>query len=154
MINSIIAVSKNGVIGRDNTLPWPHDKEDMRWFQLNTTNQTILMGRKTWESLPLKPLPKRENIVCTSSNIEGVETIKDLKKFIKNWPVNQELYIIGGKSIYEQTLDYVDNLILTKINGNYDGDAYIDIDKLTSNKVKYFEKTSDITGNVYQVWRK
>ena len=67
MIKAIMAVDDNGGISRGSSMPWPKNSNDLKWFKKNTENQVVVMGRKTWESLPFKPLPGRRNIVLSSA---------------------------------------------------------------------------------------
>ncbi len=128
MIAFIVAMDENGLIGRDNALPW-HYKEDLKFFKEKTLNHTVIMGRKTFDSIfdKLKtPLPKRKNVVLTSQNIEidGATVIHDLKAYLNTLEENQLHFIIGGKSLYEQAFDFVDVLYITKIHKTYEGDTY------------------------------
>jgi len=78
VIRAILACDEEWGIGRDNDLPWPHMQRDLAWFKQCTSNSTVAMGRKTWDSLPRKPLPNRKNIVVSNSNIrlpDGVERV-------------------------------------------------------------------------------
>jgi len=72
MINAIIAKSKNNIIGHENKLPWPHLKEDMKWFQFITSNEIVIMGSNTWKSLP-GPLTNRIQVVISRNVIDGVD---------------------------------------------------------------------------------
>ena len=74
----LVATSPEGIIGKDNTIPW-HYSEDLKRFKRLTVGKNIIMGRKTWESLPIKPLPDRRNIVITRSSIDNVECFKSIK---------------------------------------------------------------------------
>lgn len=128
MISIIVAISKNNVIGKDNALPW-HYKEDLQYFKQVTLNKTVVMGRQTFESIVSrlqKPLPSRHNVVVTKNkefSYPGVEVIHDLEDYLKS-PHEEELFIIGGKSIYAATLDKVDRLYITHIMKEYDGDTH------------------------------
>lgn len=128
-MNLIVAVDKNWAIGKDNKL-LIQIPEDLRFFRNETTDKVILMGRKTLESFPGgKPLKNRTNIVLTSNpdfKAEGVtavhsikEALEELKKYKR-----EDIYIIGGQSIYEQFLDYCDIAHVTKIDYSYDADTY------------------------------
>jgi len=121
MINIIAAVSRNNVIGINNTIPWKI-KEDMKMFKTLTTNNTIIMGRKTFESIG-KPLPNRKNIVITSSKINDVITYSSLKEALNNC-LNEEIFLIGGSKIYEEGMNYADKLYITLVNKSIDGDTY------------------------------
>ena len=108
MIQAILACDQDWGIGKNGALPWPHNPADLKWFKENTLNCTIVMGRKTWESLPIKPLPKRKNIVVSSSNIEGADIsvpIEQLKKItIPMLKHTGDIWIIGGAQLIEQLL--------------------------------------------------
>ena len=117
-INLILARDANNGIGQNNGLPWPHNKLDMKWFKDNTLDDVVLMGRKTWESIGSKPLPYRYNYIISSRNygshVAGYQ--KSFSEAIENltaeYPYN-DIWIIGGASIYEQAVDVADNLYLT-----------------------------------------
>lgn len=119
MISLIAAIGKNRELGKDNDLLW-HLKGDLKYFKEVTTNHTVVMGRKTYESIG-KPLPNRENIVITRSNIDGVKTIKNPEEVLK---MDGEVFIIGGASIYEYFIKYASRLYLTLIDDDKDADVY------------------------------
>lgn len=121
MINAIVAVDENYGIGYQNQL-LEHIPGDLKYFKEKTSNSVVIMGRKTYESLPKKPLPNRLNIVITSkansiSSDNGVIylTLDQAKDFLKENAENQDIYIIGGASIYTQFLPYYDKIYITKI---------------------------------------
>lgn len=142
----IAAVAKNGVIGKDGKLPW-NIKEDLEHFKELTLNHTIIMGRKTFESLPIKPLPKRKTIVVTRNNIEGYDgklvvkkTINEAIEYAKNRG-DEKIFLIGGQSIYREGLDYADKIELTHIKKDYEGDTFFPtIDKTKWKLVKTEDK--------------
>lgn len=118
MFSIIAAVGKNFEIGFDNRLIW-RIPEDLKFFRETTTNHKILMGRKTFESLP-NVLPNRENIIVTTQNIEipGARCINDLDEFIKeNENTREEIFVIGGGSIYEKLLPNSSRIYLTEVFG-------------------------------------
>ncbi|QHX35986.1 dihydrofolate reductase [Spiroplasma sp. TIUS-1] len=128
MISLIWAQTNDGVIGKDNKLPW-NIKEDLKHFKNYTKGKDVLMGKNTWESLPLKPLPNRKNIiVSTKLNLDKsiqaiVET--DLTKVLYQYKnSDKELVVIGGGKIYQQALDLADKLIISIIKEKYIGDTY------------------------------
>lgn len=126
MINMIVAMSKNGVIGNNNDLPWGL-KGDLKYFKEVTTGNTIVMGRKTYESIG-KPLPNRKNIVLTRNdiNIEGVEifnSVIEVLRYSYEYP-NESVFVIGGAEIYDQFLPYADKIYITEIEEEIDGDTY------------------------------
>jgi Dihydrofolate reductase len=113
--NIIAAIGKNGELGKDNKLIWSLPN-DLKFFRETTTGKTIVMGRKTFESIG-RPLPNRKNVVITSKdfNIEGVEICNSIDEVLEKFS-NEEIFIIGGSSIYKQSIDYVDTMYLTEIN--------------------------------------
>ena len=141
MIALLVAVSKNNVIGKDNALPW-HYKKDLQYFKALTTNQTVLMGRKTYESILDslgKALPNRRNVVAsrTLGSLKGADLIDDVHTFIKEFPSEQNLFIIGGKQIFDETIQYADYLYITHIDKDYEGDTYFtDYKKEDYEKIK------------------
>lgn len=119
MISLIAAVGKNYELGKDNKLIW-HFKKDMEYFKEVTTGKTVVMGRKTYESIG-RPLPNRRNIVITSRMLEGVETVKTIDEILD---IHDDIFIIGGASIYEEFIKYADKIYLTLIDKEYDADTY------------------------------
>lgn len=128
MISLIAAIAKNNCIGKDNQLLW-NIPEDMKHFKDLTTGQVVLMGRKTWESIPEKfrPLPNRTNIIITRDESyqvpAGVEVYSSIDKAIANHK-DESIFIIGGAQIYQQTIDMADKLCITHVNQDCDGDAF------------------------------
>lgn len=113
----IAAIGKNRELGKDNDLIW-HLPNDLKFFKEITNNHTIIMGRNTFESLP-KMLPNRKHIVLTSRDglPKEVETYKEIKEILEKYKdTNEEIFIIGGASIYLQFLEYSDKLYLTEID--------------------------------------
>lgn len=130
MISIIVALDKNNLIGNNNQLPWNYP-EDLKYFKEVTLNKTVLMGRNTFTSIinrNNKPLLKRKNLVVSHKrdlnyNFENVEVINDLELFLKTYH-KEEVFIIGGRQIYEFALPYADRLYITHINKEYIGDTY------------------------------
>lgn len=115
-ISIIAAVGKNFELGKNNDLIW-HFKEDMRFFKQTTTGHTVVMGRKTFESLP-KALPNRRNIVITSDEnykADGAEVITDIND-VYSFAENEEIFIIGGVKIYDEFISDADKIYLTEID--------------------------------------
>lgn len=127
--NVIVAVNENLVIGKDNQLPW-YSSEDLKYFKRITTNNVVIMGRKTYESIG-KPLPNRVNIVIsTTTNFTEVITVKSFEEALEMASTfDKEVFVIGGASLYEKVLDGADKLYLTWIYEKKllpsDGDAYL-----------------------------
>ena len=124
MVSIIVAVAQNGTIGDKNSLLW-HIKEDMRFFRTTTSGHAVIMGRKTFESLGSKPLPKRQNIVITRQDVafEGALTAHSLQEAIAMAEGDEEVFIIGGAQIYAQALECADRLYLTLVERDYEGDT-------------------------------
>lgn len=121
---AIAAMAANRVIGQGNQIPW-HVPEDMKWFRETTRGKTLLMGRKTYESIG-RPLPHRRTLVLTRANvpIEGVEVIASLADLPGALGDATELWICGGAEIYRLTLKWWDELWLTRIKRTVEGDAF------------------------------
>lgn len=123
-ITLIAAVARNGVIGRDNALPW-RLPEDLKRFKALTTGHPIVMGRKTWESLG-RPLPNRRNIVVTrdaSFLADGATVVTSIDAALAASVDASETFVIGGAEIYKLALPRADRLQLTEINADFDGDT-------------------------------
>ena len=122
MISAIVAVDNNWGIGFNGDL-LEHIPEDLKYFKAITTNNTVMMGRKTWESLPKKPLPNRTNIVITSNpnmynDVEFMDLFDATLYLIYN--KNDDIFIIGGGQIYEKLLPLCDRVYVTKIFKDHD----------------------------------
>ena len=125
MITIIAAVSDNGVIGIENQLPWKLPA-DFKHFKETTLHSTVIMGRKTFESIG-KPLPDRINIVITRDThkfFTGCITVHSLEAAIAKADTNKNIFIIGGEEIYKQSMDISDELNLTVVHGTFEGDAH------------------------------
>ena len=126
MITLIVAMGKNREIGKENQLLW-HLPKDLKHFKELTSGHPIIMGRKTYESIG-KPLPNRTNIVISRKNDwfeEGiliVGSIKEAVKFAKK--IDEEVFVIGGGNIYEQTIDLADKLEVTLVDAVLDADTF------------------------------
>ena len=129
----IVAIAKNYAIGKDNKIPW-HISEDFKRFKRLTTGHPVIMGKNTYISLPIKPLPKRTNIVLTfpddSWKVEGIIKKNNLKEAIEfAHTIDSTVYIIGGASVYKQAMELqeVNKLEITKLDKEYDGDTFFPI---------------------------
>lgn len=118
----IAAISDNYVIGKNNKIPWKIP-EDIKRFKELTTRHTVVMGRKTYESIG-KPLPKRKNIVVTKSGLkqEGIIVAHSIDEALQQ--CEGKTYIIGGQQIYEQTINLADVLEITRVHKIVEGDAF------------------------------
>lgn len=128
MLSLIAAVARNRVIGKDNQLLW-HLPEDMKYFREVTRGHPVIMGRKTWESLPEKfrPLPGRHNIVVSRNAnypAPGATLAGSLEEAIRLTQAENEAFVIGGEAIYRIALPLAQRLYLTEIEQEYEGDAH------------------------------
>lgn len=127
-LNLIYARARNGVIGRDNQLPW-HLPEDLAHFKRTTLGCPVIMGRKTWESLPprFRPLPGRLNIVVTRDprwQSEGARVAHSLAEARDLCPPGSDAWVIGGALVYAQALPLAGRAVVTEIDADFDGDAH------------------------------
>ncbi len=127
MLSLIAAVARNGVIGKDNQLLW-HLPGDMRYFRETTRGKPVIMGRKTWESLPEKfrPLPGRLNVVVSRDRsyiAPGATLAASLAEAIEKAGNAEETFVIGGADLYRQALPFANRLYLTELAADFAGDA-------------------------------
>lgn len=144
MVSIIVAKSKNNVIGNKGNLPW-HIPEDLKRFKKLTSGKTVIMGRKTYESLPKesKPLPNRVNIILSkdkSYNSNCCMVFDSLKKALRKAGSDKEVFVIGGGEIYKEALKYADNVYVTEVDGEFKGDTYFPTLNETWREVKREEK--------------
>ncbi len=128
ILSLIVAVAENGVIGRDGALPW-RLPEDLKWFKARTMGKPIIMGRKTWESFPRRPLPGRTNIIVTRNaayRAEGgvVATSLDLALEIARGEATDEIMVIGGAELYALALPRAKRIYLTEVAVRPEGDTF------------------------------
>ena len=124
----IAACARGGVIGIENRLPW-HLPEDMKFFRETTRGKPVIMGRKTWESLPaaFRPLPGRVNIVVSRNpafEAPGASVVASLEAAVAAAGDAETAFVIGGAELYRQALPLADRLVLTEIDQPYEGDAF------------------------------
>ena len=159
MIKSIFAVDANGGIGKDGSLPWPKNTEDMKWFRWNTMGHVVVMGANTWfDPMMPKPLPGRTNVVVSNQELMMPEVIRLSGDFIPmlyqiedDFPT-KHLFIIGGKQIIEQTAHIVDEIVLTRFDTDYDCDVIINIDSM----LEQFEliESHQMETATYEIWKR
>ena len=154
-VKAILACDADWGIGKDGNLPWPHNPADLKWFKQSTLNHTVVMGKATWDSLPVKPLPNRVNVVVSSSNILAkvdVVSISDLRRRMSSMDTDQDVWIIGGARLIEGMMDYIDEFHLSQIKGNYNCDTFLPSTLIQEN---YSLTSSQFQGDVYvDVWSK
>lgn len=124
-ITLIWAMAKNGAIGRNNQLPW-RLPADLKFFKAQTTGKTIVMGRKTWESMGGKPLPNRHSVVLTadtSYEAEGADVVHSVEEALK-YANRGELMVIGGAAVFKHFLSLADKLLVTRIDEEIEGDVF------------------------------
>lgn len=139
MIRAILACDDNWGIGKAGTLPWPHNSADLKWFKQMTTGSAnaVVMGRKTWDSLPVKPLPNRLNFVISSAPAEnfdpkpsGIYSGSNAGKIVKDviearYTGLDNIWIIGGAALVEGCIDIIDEFWLNHVQGDYNCDVFL-----------------------------
>ena len=128
MISLIAAVARNRALGKDGQLLW-HLPEDMRYFRETTRGKPVIMGRKTWESLPdaFRPLPGRRNIVISRNpayDADGATLVGSLEEAVRLTQDDAEVFVIGGAEIYRQALPLAQRLYLTEVAGDFEADVF------------------------------
>jgi dihydrofolate reductase len=124
MLSIIVAIAKNNAIGKDNQLLW-HISEDLKYFRQVTSGHTVIMGRKTFESIG-KPLPNRKNIVVsrTLAPQEGVTVAASVADALQLTANETEVFVIGGGAIYRETFPLAQKLYVTQVHEDYEGDTF------------------------------
>lgn len=125
-LSIIAAVAQNGAIGKDNDLLW-HISDDLKRFKQLTLEHTVMMGKSTYDSLPVHPFPKRRNIVITRQKdllLEGCEMAHSIDEAIALCKPNEETFVVGGSSIYKQMMPVVDKLYITWVYKDFDADCF------------------------------
>ena len=128
-MKAIVAISTNNCIGYEDKIPWFLPQDLLRFKKLTTQKDcAIVMGRKTWDSLPRKPLPSRVNIVISNTLVTNeaivITSIEELLKLQNSY----DIWVIGGKQIYDLLKDYIEEWYITKVHKNVNCDTYLDID--------------------------
>jgi dihydrofolate reductase len=125
----VLAIAQNGVIGKKGAIPW-HISEDMKRFKALTIGHTVVMGRKTWDSLPRKPLPGRINVVVTRQEgwqAEGAVVASSLGQATSG--TSGTVMVIGGAEIYERALPLASRIELTEVHKDFEGDVQFQLDR-------------------------
>ncbi len=125
-ISIIAAIGKNYELGRDNDLLW-HISADLKRFKKITSGHPVIMGRKTFDSINNRPLPNRRNIIITHAtdySFAGVEIVHSVDEAVKKIGMNEEVFILGGATIYEQFLPISNYMYLTMVDKKYEADTF------------------------------
>ncbi len=154
MIAIIVGMTKDRVIGKDNSLPW-HIPEDLKSFKRLTNNNVVIMGRKTYDSIPKKyrPLPNRHNIVISKSLLptEGIDVAKSIEQSLEiAKSYNKPIFVIGGSTIYKQFLPIADTMFISYIKGNFEGNTYFPELNLNEWEVTNEEEFNEFTLTTYK----
>lgn len=159
MISIIVAVSDDWGIGRNNDLLW-NIPEDLKRFKRLTTGKTVVMGKKTWESLPKRPLPNRRNIVITDvpgEVIEGAEMAYSIEEAAGMCGNGEEAFIIGGGSIYRQFMPLADRLYITHVHSEAPAEIFfpeIDMKIWKAVEKEEFPGSADFPSYTYVIYEK
>jgi dihydrofolate reductase len=159
MISAILASTNMGGIGNRGTLPWPKHKEDLAWFKEHTTNQIVVMGRKTWDDPMMpKPLPNRVNCIFSNRSLaEHAHNARRLSgdadvqvKLLQSQFPSKDVFVIGGKELYDSTANVIERVYLTRMKGNWFTDTRIDLERyLTCFRIKSVRPGTNCT---YEIW--
>jgi len=142
MLSCIVAIGENNELGKNNKMPW-HIKKDLAYFKKTTLNKKIIMGRKTFESLP-NLLPNRQHIVITNNqNFSAPDSVivqHNLLDVLNKYKISsEEVFIIGGGTIYKEALSFCDKLYLTRIHKSFEADVFFP--EINLNEFKLIEKS-------------
>jgi dihydrofolate reductase len=160
MIKAIFAVDLNGGMGKDGTLPWPHDKQDMEWFSSNTRGHVVVMGSKTWldPKMP-KPLPDRHCAVVTNQSVENFPKAHDViagaaieqsLEVLQLQHPKKDIWIIGGPKLIESTSHLFKQLYLTTFYDEFNCDVRIDVVELLKSFNMQYESYGK--NKIFSVW--
>lgn len=159
MIKAILACDDKGGVGKDGTLPWPNNPRDLKWFKDKTTGHMIVMGSTTWldPHMPC-PMPNRINVVATTNRtkckgahycIDGYLP-EEIRKLAKNY--KDDVWVIGGPKIIEQSLGCIEEFYISRIPGDYDCDSFLPLKKIeTLFELIYEDTFPEVT---FEIWRK
>ena len=140
-LSLIVAAAKNGIIGKDNDMPW-HLPADLAYFKKVTLGKPVIMGRKTFESIG-RPLPGRRNIVISRNNtyqVTGIEVVNSITEALALVNNVDEVMVIGGGSIYEHCMSFATRLYITHINATIEGDTRFPVVDMN----KWYKTKSDV----------
>ena len=162
MIKAIMAVDEKGGISKGQSMPWPKNSIDLKWFKENTINNVVVMGRKTWQD-PFMPTPlkHRINVLITNKDktlIQGADyyisgNIKNKIQEIQLKYADKDIFIIGGSEIINLTSNLIAQFYLTRIYGNYNCEKFIDISSIENN-MKIIKKINGDSTCHFEIWKK
>ena len=162
MIKAIMAVDEKGGISKGQSMPWPKNSIDLKWFKENTINNVVVMGRKTWED-PFMPTPlkSRINVLITNKNkelFEGADyylsgNVNNEIQNIQSEYMNKDIFIIGGSEIINLTFNLIEQFYLTRIYGNYNCEKFIDV-SLIENNLNMIKKIDGDSTCHFEIWEK
>ena len=162
MIKAIMAVDENGGISKGQSMPWPKNSIDLKWFKENTLNNIVVMGRKTWED-PFMPTPlkSRINVIITNKNKELIQGADyylsgNVNNEIQNIQIefkDKNIFIIGGSEIINLTFNLIEQFYLTRIYGNYNCEKFIDV-SLIENNMNMIKKIDGDSTCHFEIWEK
>ncbi len=157
-ISLIVALAENNAIGKDNKLLC-HLSSDLKRFKKITSGHTVIMGRNTWLSLPVRPLPGRTNIVLSDNKddkFNGCIIVESVNEAINKCPADDECFVIGGASVYRQFLPFANKLYITKIHKKFDADAFLN--DINFNQWKLISSENNLEENnilfSYEIYQK
>ena len=159
MIKAILASTTNGGIGNRGTLPWPKNSADLKWFREHTENNIVVMGRNTWDDPKLpKPLPNRVNCVVSNRVVNNTSVrrlsgdIKEQVKLLQSQFPSKDIYIIGGKQLFDECADIIEQVIWTRIKGPYFTDVRIELDRfLAGFRIISVKAERELS---YEIWKR
>jgi len=136
-MKAILAADTNWGIGKDGTMPWPHNSDDLKWFKECTLGSTVVMGRKTWDSLPIKSLPDRQNIIVSKNlnvdkydncDIMSIDTLMHIGNTFESLVQHDNIatiWLIGGAQLLETMIHCIDEIWISRIDGTYACDTFL-----------------------------
>lgn len=158
-VEIVVAVAENGVIGRDNDLPW-RLSSDLRHFKALTTGHPIVMGRRTWESIG-RPLPERRNVVLSRGWADpppGVEVYRSLPEALRTLAAEERVFVIGGAALFREALALAERVHLTRVHGRPAGDVrFPDLDPAVWHRVAGERHAADERNefdHTFEVWER
>lgn len=160
MIKAILACDENGGVGKDGSMPWPNNPRDLKWFKDNTTGHVIVMGSTTWNDPHMPcPMPNRTNIVATNQPEENFDCDGILKGELslatlrlQDMFLDQDVWVIGGPNIIEQTLGVIQEFYISRIPGKFECDTHLPLPAIENNfELSWSEEHPEVT---FEIWKR